>query len=142
MHFIWMTEDEAPLAKAAAQIGLQALAASLGTSIPDDAVVALRDEGTLTGHPLSCSWGPDGSRTWAADYRAVAAALFAVSDKAMREAGLDPAEPSFERQARRLLRRRFPHWSDEVMLEAVTVLPRLHNLALAMDEGALDVDGA
>ena len=136
-----MIEDETPLARPAAEAGVRALAETLGAKVPDDAVVVLQDEGTLLGQPLACSWGPDGSTTWAADYRAVAAALFALGDKAMRDAGLDPTDPSFERQARRLLRRRFPHWPEEIMLEVVGILPRLHNLALAMDEGPLDPEG-
>lgn len=135
-----MIEDETPLAKPAAEVGLRALAAALGTEVPADAVVVLQDEGTLLGQPLSCSWGPDGSQTWVADYRALANALFTVGDKGMRDAGLDPSDPTFESQARRLLRRRFPHWPEETLREVEGVLPRLQNLAMAMDNGPSDPD--
>lgn len=133
-----MTEDETPLAKPAAEAGVRALAETLGAQLPADAVVVLQDEGVMLGQPLACSWGPDGSQTWIADYRAMSTALLLLSDKVLREAGFDLSDPSFEREARRLLLRRFPHWTDEVMREVVGALPRLHNLALALDEGPAD----
>lgn len=135
MQFIWMIEDETPLTRPAVEVGLRNLAARLGAVVPEDAVILLQETGTLGGYPLAQAFGADGSAVWMADYRQVAQALFTVSDATLKKAGLDPSEPTFERQARRLIKRRFPHWGDSQVADLMAILPRLQNLAFALEDG-------
>ncbi len=121
--------DDMPLMPEAAEIGVRALAGALGITIADDAVVLVRPNGAFGGHPLARLFDGGKAETWLVDERAIERAIDAISDAELETLGVG-REPSYERDAARLLRRRLAHLPPEAIREIMALLPRLRELAL------------
>lgn len=125
--------EESPLMPEAAEIGVRALASALGVEIGEEAVVLYRPRVAFGHHPLAqLHAGARLGETWLADEEAIERALEAISDAELEAFGVR-REPSFERDAARLIRRRLAHLDADAIRELVGLLPRLHEMALNSD---------
>jgi hypothetical protein len=138
MNVVWLIDDPDPLPKAAVELGVRILAEKVGATSPSDGTVLLRRRSVLGGYPFATAHAHDGSAVYLIEYEAVLDALAHVADAELREAGLDPDEPSFAVQFRRFIERRFPHWPPEYRTELAQAASRIEQILLAILE---DDDG-
>ena len=138
MNLVWKAEDPSPLPKAAVEIGIRALAQRAGLTVADEATVVLESTFVIGSYPLCLAIARDGTTCWFVDYDVVRIALLEVVDAELAAAGVDLNAEGEERDAYRILRRRFIHWPAEQVKELRDVVYSLRHL-LFQDEGMDDL---
>lgn len=132
MRFVFLSNPRAPLPDAACLIALTDIAAAAGVSVPEDAVVVVRDDAWPgTQYPVAVAYDAAGQATYFVDEGALRRAIAMRGDAEIAAAGMNPAAPDFGTRSMRLLRRRFAHWPEERIAEIAALLPAIAELAVS-----------